>query len=115
MVKGLVETLNQASSLEDRLEKENLTQSEMNELSQELYTLWDTQLNTTWKQIKDKLDADAMEKLRVEERAWIKERDQKIKEAGEEYASGSVQTMVMNMKGAELTKDRCYELFEYLR
>lgn len=115
VVKGLVETLNQASSLEDRLEKGNLTQSEMNELSQELYTLWDTQLNTTWKQIKDKLDADAMEKLRVEERAWIKERDQKIKEAGEEYAGGSVQTMVMNMKGAELTKDRCYELFEYLR
>lgn len=115
VMEGLVDTLNKADTLEKRLQTENLTQEEMNELSDELYKVWDAQLNTTWKQLKRTLDADTMETLTKKQREWIKERDKKIQEAGEGYEGGSIQTMLMNMEGADQTKSRCYELFEYLR
>ena len=114
-MEGLVDTLNKTDALEKRLQTENLTQEEMNKLSDELYKAWDAQLNTTWKQLKRTLDADTMEALTKTQRDWIKERDKKIQEAGEGYEGGSIQTMLMNMEGADQTKTRCYELFEYLR
>lgn len=114
-MEGLVDTLNQADALEQRLQTENLTQEEMNKLSNELYKVWDAQLNVTWKQLKRTLDANAMEALTKEQREWIKERDKKIQEAGAGYEGGSIQPMLMDMEGAEQTKTRCYELFEYLR
>lgn len=115
IMEGLVATLNKTDALEKRLQTENLTQEEMNKLSDELYKAWDAQLNITWKQLKRTLDADTMEALTKKQREWIKERDKKIQEAGEGYEGGSIQTMLMNMEGADQTKTRCYELFEYLR
>ncbi len=112
---GLIDTLNVTSRLEERLQKENLTQEEMNELSDELYKAWDAQLNTTWKQMKRTLDAETMEKITKEQREWLKERDIMIKEAGKGYEGGSIQSMLMSTEGAELTRERVYDLFEYLR
>lgn len=43
----------------------------MNQLSAELYALWDDELNSIWKRIKNKLDADAMEALTKEERVYV--------------------------------------------
>lgn len=112
---GLMDTLNKTAKLEERLQKENLTQEEMNELSDELYKAWDAQLNTTWKQMKRTLDAETMEKITKEQREWLKERDIMIKEAGKGYEGGSIQSMLMSTEGAELTRERVYDLFEYLR
>lgn len=112
---GLMDTLNKTAKLEERLQKENLTQEEMNELSDELYKAWDAQLNTTWKQMKRTLDTDTMEKITKEQREWLKERDIMIQEAGKGYEGGSIQSMLMSTEGAELTRERVYDLFEYLR
>lgn len=112
---GLMDTLNKTAKLEERLQKENLTQEEMNELSDELYKAWDAQLNTTWKQMKRTLDAETMEKITKEQREWLKERDIMIQEAGKGYEGGSIQSMLMSTEGAELTRERVYDLFEYLR
>lgn len=112
---GLIDTLNKSAKLEERLQKENLTQEEMNELSAELYKAWDDQLNITWKQMKQTLDADTMETIKKEQREWIKDRDRLIQEAGKGYEGGSIQQMIMNTEGAELTRERVYDLFEYLR
>ncbi len=112
---GIMDTLNKTAKLEERLQKENMTQEEMNELSDELYKAWDAQLNITWKQLKRTLDADTMEAITKEQREWLKERDKKIEEAGKGYEGGSVQSMLISSEGAELTKTRVYELFEYLR
>ena len=112
---GLIDTLNKSAKLEERLQKENLTQEEMNELSAELYKAWDDQLNITWKQMKQTLDADTMETIKQEQREWIKDRDRLIQEAGKGYEGGSIQQMLMNTEGAELTRERVYDLFEYLR
>lgn len=112
---GLIDTLNQESAINERLQKEALTQDEMNQLSEELYKVWDAQLNTTWKQLKNTLDAATMETVTKQQREWIKERDKKIEEAGKDYEGGSLQPMIKSTEGAELTKTRVYELFDYLR
>lgn len=104
-----------ASDLEDKLQNENLTQSDMTEISSQLYQLWDNELNTIWAKLKETLDSETMATLTKEEREWISYKEDEIKKAGAEYEGGTMQPMVENDKGAELTKVRVYELAEYLR
>lgn len=105
----------EAADLENKLYKEAMTQLEMNTLASELYQLWDTELNTIWSQLKEKLDSSAMDTLTTEEREWIAKKEDAIKKAGAEYEGGTMQPMQQCLKGAELTKDRVYELADYLR
>lgn len=105
----------EAADLENKLNKEDLTQTEMNTLSSDLYQLWDTELNAIWNQLKEKLDSSAMDSLTNEERKWITKKENEIKRAGADYEGGTMQPMVECLKGAELTKDRVYELADYLR
>ena len=67
----LRELENKAQVINDQPEDGSLSQGDMNQLSAELYALWDDELNSIWKRIKNKLDADAMEALTKEERAWV--------------------------------------------
>ena len=60
----LRELENKAQVINDQLEDGSLSQGDMNQLSSELYALWDDELNSIWKRIKNKLDADAMRKSR---------------------------------------------------
>ena len=105
----------EAKTIEKRLEKESLSQKEMNELSRELYELWDDQLNLFWKRLKSELSESEMAALTKEERAWITDKESQMEAAGADYEGGSMQAMVIYQKGAELTKARVYELAEYLR
>ena len=115
-INGLEETEQKASEIQQKMETdESLTQTDYNELSRELYTLWDEQLNTFWKQLKTLLDEDTMNNLTAEEKEWIQEKDRKIQEAGADYVGGSLQEEVMNQTGADLTKARVYELAGYLQ
>ncbi len=110
--KELASVEEQAAALQNRIQNEELTQGELNTLTAELYQLWDTELNQIWGRLKDTLDEEAMKKLTEEERNWIIEKEQQVKEAGTEYEGGSMQSMVENQKAAELTKARIYELVE---
>ena len=55
-----------------------------------------------------------MEILTLEERAWIAEKEQAVKDAAASYDGGSVTALVCNMKAADMTRERVYELMEYL-
>lgn len=103
-----------AQELEARMENENLTQQEYNELSAELYSLWDNKLNEIWGYLKDSLDETSMAQLTEEEREWIREKEDAVKEAAAEYENGTMQSMTENLKGAQLTRERVYELAEML-
>lgn len=105
----------QAAELEKRIQKEALTQTELNTLTEELYKLWDTELNQIWSELKNSLDEDTMQKLTDEERNWISGKDKEVREAGAQYEGGSMQAMAENEKAAELTKNRVYELIKYLK
>lgn len=101
-------------ALESSLENDFLSQADYNEKTGEMYGTWDNALNQVWKVLKQMLDEDEMEALTVEERAWIAEKEQAVTEAGKEAEGGSLEPMLRNLKGAELTKERVYELLEYL-
>jgi uncharacterized protein YecT (DUF1311 family) len=111
----LEEIVNQASELEDQIDSGLLSQSEMNQLSAELYTLWDDELNSIWKRLKESLPEDEMAQLTEEELQWISEKEEAVTEAGSEFEGGSMQPLVENTTAAKWTRERVYELAVYLR
>lgn len=103
-----------ALEIENSIQNDPLTQLDYNEKTQNLYEMWDSDLNAIWNDLKDILDAETFEELLSEQREWITWKEAEIKKAGADYEGGSMQPMVMNQKAAELTKIRVYELLEYL-
>lgn len=102
------------STLGQSIENDPLSQAELNEKSQWMYEEWDYVLNELWRVLKRTLDSDHMSALTDEQRAWIAEKEQTVADAGAEFEGGSMQPMVMNLRAAELTKERVYELMELL-
>lgn len=102
-----------AKSVEDSILHDDLNQAELNEKSQLLYEIWDSALNSVWSELKETLDEETMNALIIEEREWIANKEQAVKEAGSEVEGGSMYSMIINQKAAELTKTRVYELMEY--
>lgn len=100
-------------SIEEKLQ-EAYTQADMNTASYERYQLWDGLLNDLWSVLKQLLDEDSMRQLTNEELAWIQKKEQLVAEAGSEYEGGSLYPAVTNSTAANLTKERVYELLEYL-
>lgn len=103
-----------AAELESSLAHDALTQTELNDKTDQLYQLWDSALNQLWSVLKQTLDEKEMEQLLTEQREWIAEKEAAAAEAGAEYEGGSMQPMAVNLKAAELTRDRVYELLELL-
>ena len=111
----LEEAEKEAETLERKLQEDlSLTQADMNELSYEIYMVWDDALNELWKALKDSLDEESMESLLEEQRAWITEKEAEVKQAGEEVGGGSLAPLVSNQRAAELTRVRVYVLAGYL-
>lgn len=102
-----------ALEIENSLTNDDLTQTEYNLKTKDLYDMWDSDLNAIWNDLKDVLDAEMFEELLSEQREWITWKEAEVKKAGADYEGGSMQPMVMNQKAAELTKTRVYELLEY--
>lgn len=102
------------AELEEKLQNAS-TQMEMNDISYQIYMAWDDTLNLIWGVLKDNLDEEKMKKLTEEERNWIAEKEEAVKLAGEEAEGGSMQPLLESDKAAELTKERVYELMEYLK
>ena len=115
-IKDLIDnTEKQTSKLEAELETDSsLTQADLNRKSQEIYEMWDSALNQLWDVLKQSKDSKEMETLTSEQRAWIQEKEAAAKDAGAPHEGGSMQSMVISQKAAELTKERVYQLLEYL-
>lgn len=97
------------------LENDGLTQADMNEKSKELYDIWDAALNTLWTELKEQLPEDEFQVLLDDQRLWIADKEQAVKDAGAEVEGGSLYPLVVNMKAAEMTEERVYELYELLK
>lgn len=106
----------QSDEIDDKLTNDSsLTQGDMNQLSAQMYKLWDDELNSIWERLKDKLDDDTMSKLTEDERNWIADKEAKVKAAGADAEGGSLQPLLENSEAAELTQARVYYLAQYLR
>lgn len=109
----ILEVERKAKDLNTKLDNA-MNQLDMNEISSELYKLWDKELNDLWNRIKEKNDKTSMQQLVEDEKAWIKDKEKKIKEAGLAYEGGSMQLLEENIVGASLTRERVYFLANVL-
>ena len=97
----------------DRLEEElqnAAAQADMNEISGQIYAVWDNALNTIGEILKENKDEESMETLTEEERYWIRRKEETVQEAGAEVEGGSLYSLVVSSKAADLTRKRVYEL-----
>lgn len=110
----LNQTAETAGAMEKRLEEDaSLTQNDMNNLSYEIYMVWDDTLNELWQLLNESLDEGTMNQLLNEQLAWITEKENAAQAAGEAYGDGSLASLASNQKAAEMTKTRVYELAAY--
>ena len=84
------------------------TQMDMNLNAADRFRLWDSALNAEWNILMKVLPKEQKEKLREEEREWIAQKEAAVKAAG--AGGGSIRPLLEADTGAELTKDRVYEL-----
>lgn len=113
-LEGFSDIEKQSSELKDSIDNDDLSQTEYNLKTGELYTLWDNALNDLWNVLSNTLSKDEMDDLTDEENTWIADKERQIAEAGSEVEGGSMQPMVENMKGAYLTEDRVRQLIMLL-
>ena len=104
-----------ALTIRASLEHDTLTQADMNVKAMELYETWDAALNTLWSELKERLSEDEFNVLLEEQRVWIADKEAAVQEAGKEVEGGSLYALVVNMKAAEITEARVYELYEMLK
>lgn len=103
-----------AAALELRLQSPTATQADLNQISGELFRLWDELLNREWAVLKGLLPAETMARLTAEQLEWIAAKEAAVEKAGAEVAGGSMYPLVVNQTAANLTRERVYALTAYL-
>lgn len=81
------------------------TTVDIEEAESETYKRWDNALNEIYGVLKEELPASEMSRLKVEQRNWIKYRDNTAE-------GGTLEPFQYTMTLSNLTKERCYELVE---
>ncbi|MFF2449629.1 lysozyme inhibitor LprI family protein [Neobacillus sp. NPDC058068] len=84
--------------------------SEMLEAENEKITRWDNALNEIYGYLKLQLPASEMNKLKEEQRQWIKDRDRAANASAANSGGGSMAELEYVGTVLRLTKERCYEL-----
>ncbi len=99
-----------SNDLEWSLKYDDLTQSEMNQISYQIYEIWDGCLNDMWAVFREELPLEPMDTLTEEEIRWINLKEESIRRAGLRVQGGSMQSMVENETATSWTKQRIYSL-----
>ncbi len=94
----------------DRHAEAGTTMLELEEQESERYKKWDLELNEIYGVLKEQFSKEQMDKLREEQRNWIKQRDEAAKEASLKYKGGSHESLEYVATQATLTRERCYAL-----
>ena len=105
----------QSDAINASLEQEELTQTDMNQKSQELCDLWEAALGRLLDEAKGILSAAEMEKLTAEQSEWLESKANAVEAAGRDVSGGSMYALVVNSESAKLMQARAYELFERLK
>ncbi len=101
-----------ARNLDEQLQIETLTRDDKIELTEQRYKLWDDELNYVWNYLKEQLDEEEMQVLREEELAWIADKEETLEAIG---SDSDTHIIKQNERGMEMTRDRVYELYQYLK
>lgn len=98
--------LEKQNKIDYRLENEDMDQFTMNSLSYDEYGMWDSLINDIWSYLRENLDEEEFAALKEEQRSWIKDKEEEVSKAGAQYEGGSIQPMIENETGAEITRKR---------
>jgi len=98
-----------------KLANDAQTTVDMVAYSGKLYEISDDCLNELWNLIRYNIPEDKYAEILEEQRAWIKEKEEKAKEIADVYAGGSMASVDINDTLARLTMERCAKLVEYLQ
>lgn len=104
----------QSNALKSSLEKDELTQTEMNQKSGELRELWSAALTMMLDKAKSVLSEAEWNALTEEQNAWTAATETAVAAAGKDWEGGSMYPLVVNMEAANLTEARVYEIYEKL-
>lgn len=88
------------------------TTASMTEAATKEYERWDIALNEIYQVLIKQLPEDDMNKLREEQRNWIKERDAAADQAAKQYEGGTMAGLEYAATLAGVTKERSYKLVE---
>lgn len=103
-----------AASIKTELTGGTLTQAEQEEWADSLAELWGGALDDLWGCLEQRLDPAELEPLAVEQTAWISWKEEQVTQAGAGLHEGYSQAAAEDMAAAELTRDRVYELLDWL-
>jgi len=95
---------------EDRHSAVGTTTAELEEQEAERFEKWDNELNEIYDLLEELLNPEQMEKVRDEQRSWVKQRDEAAKESSLKYKGGSHEGLEYVATQAILTRERCYAL-----
>ena len=108
-------TKEQADAITTSLEQDVLTQTEMNQKSEELRTLWDEALKMLLDEAKKNCPETELEKLMADQSTWEADTKAAVEAAGKDFEGGSMYGLVVNMEAAALSEARVYALIELLK
>lgn len=103
-----------AALIEEELQSD-ITQTALNDAANRLYETWDNELNSIWARLKEQMSKEEFDALLTEQREWVADKEEAVKEAGAEYEGGSIQPLIEYNEAAEITKKRVYELAELVK
>ena len=106
IIYSLISARDESGELEQQLQDATLSQEERETKAEELYQVWDNELNEVWDALNRLLSPEDMEALTAEELEWIAWKEEQAALAG----AG----MDGTLRAAELTRERVYVLLEYL-
>ena len=84
--------------------------AEMNEATTELSEAWENELNTVYSLLMEKLPKAEKNKLEKEQKAWLKSRNIKAKEAAKEAEGGTMEPLLFDASIKDLNEKRAIEL-----
>lgn len=104
-----------SDAIRSSLEHEELTQSDMNQKSEELRALWEDALDHLLEEAKKDLPDAEQEQLAAEQSAWYANMVTAVEAEGKAYEGGSLYPLVVNMEAARLMEERVDQLYELLK
>ncbi|MCM3086814.1 DUF1311 domain-containing protein [Bhargavaea ginsengi] len=107
-----LQKLSDAKAETDQLKETDSSTYALKKVADDKWEIWDELLNEIYGVLQEQLSQDEMDRLRVEQRDWIKYRDETALEASQKFKGGTQEHLEYVMVLARLTEERCYELVE---
>ena len=101
----------QSKNIEEKL-SQAYTDEETNQYSEQLFKVCDDYINVLWGYIKNNLSESEFNSLKQEQIDWIVNKEDAMDIAGSN--KGSLETYFRNIEATNWTKDRVYQLINYL-